>query len=83
MSAIEHLLHVVDRYGDALGLSDATVSTRVFNDGKRVATLRRGGDIGVRSFENALTWFSDHWPADASWPADVPRPTPTNSEAAA
>ena len=30
-----------------------------------------------------MQWFSDHWPADAPWPQDIPRPAPTPDSPAA
>ena len=85
MLTIEHLLTVVDAFRDARGVSDSRVSTLLFNDGKRITTLRKGGDIGSRSLAAAFQWFSDHWPEPAKWPADVQRPVKTvaSSEASA
>ena len=55
----------------------------MFNDGKRIGLLRKGGDIGSRSLVIAFQWLSDHWPAGAVWPDDVPRPARTEPEVAA
>ncbi|MDE2106604.1 MAG: hypothetical protein KGL39_55830 [Patescibacteria group bacterium] len=74
MDAIEQILALTDRFSAATGLSDATISTRLFNDGKRIGKLRSGGDVGTRHFAATIRWFSDAWPADAPWPADVARP---------
>lgn len=75
MDHIQKLLKVVDAFGGGK-MADATISTRVFNDGKRIAILRRGGDIGTRRLQIALQWFSDNWPEDAEWPPLVERPVP-------
>lgn len=45
-------------------------------------TGRRVG-CSIRTYERALRWFSDHWPADLAWPADVPRPPKSHTEDAA
>ena len=74
MNAIHHLLQLVDAYRAARQLSDARVSTLVFNDGSKVKTLREGRDIGVRTAMRAVQWFSDNWPEGAEWPEDVERP---------
>lgn len=74
MIRLEHLLTTVEAYRAATGLAEATISTRVLKDGKRLAALRAGRDIGILRLEEAMRWFSDHWPADAVWPSDVPRP---------
>jgi hypothetical protein len=76
MTAIIQLLTLVDAYRAATDLAEATVSSRVFFDGKRIASLRSGGDVGAMRLDRAIQWFSDNWPANAVWPADVPRPAP-------
>ncbi|WP_371346247.1 hypothetical protein [Ancylobacter sp. IITR112] len=78
MDAIEHLFRICTSYSAATGLSEATISTRLFRDGKGLARIRAGGDIGARRLERAMQWFAANWPEGAEWPADVPRPdTPT------
>jgi hypothetical protein len=76
MLPIIQLLTLVDAYCNATNLAEATVSSRVFFDGKRVGSLRTGGDIGVLRLQRAMQWFSDNWPADQPWPADIRRPAP-------
>ncbi|KAB7782133.1 hypothetical protein [Methylorubrum populi] len=58
------------------------MSTMMFNDGKRIGLLRKGGDIGSRSLVVAFQWLSDRWPEGAVWPDDVPRPAQTEPSAA-
>lgn len=82
MYGINALLSIVDAYRQAHKVSDARVSTLVFNDGGRIAMLRDGKDIGTRRLERAIQWFSDNWPAEAVWPADVPRPAVSQEVAA-
>ena len=78
MSSIEHLLTVAHSYADLEGIELSTVSSRAFNDGKKLDAIEAGADIQVRRLERAMQWFSDNWP-DASWPADIPRPAPSES----
>lgn len=73
MSSIEHLLTVARRYAELEGVGLSTVSSRAFDDGKKLPAIESGADIQVRRLERAMQWFSDNWP-DAAWPADVPRP---------
>jgi hypothetical protein len=82
MDAITQLFRLVDEYRRVRGVSDARVSTLVFNDGQRIEQLRAGSDIGSRRLDRALLWFSENWPADAEWPADVPRPASAEGAAA-
>ena len=47
MSHIDTLLLLADHYCLAEGIAPATLSTRLFNDGKRIGVLRGGGDAVV------------------------------------
>ena len=38
--------------------------------------LCSGADITTRRATRIVQWFSDHWPTDLEWPADIPRPDP-------
>lgn len=80
---IAQLLQLAEIYCTATGRSMARVSTLIFNDGKKFALLARGTDLNTRSFESAMQWFSDNWPADADWPEAVLRPEPVCSSGVA
>ncbi len=54
---IQDLFRVIENYRVARGVSDARVSTLVFNDGAKIADLRAGRDIGARRLERAIGWF--------------------------
>jgi hypothetical protein len=74
MTSLEAFLDLIDRYCCSVKLAEATVSSRLFNDGKRVASLRAGSDIGIRRLHQALQWLSEHWPTDLDWPDSINRP---------
>jgi len=68
MSGIEQLLIIARRYAEIEKVPLSTVSSRVFNDGKKLRALEGGADISVGRFEQAVRWFSLNWPADAPRP---------------
>jgi hypothetical protein len=72
MSGIDQLLKLARRYAELKGVPLSTVSSRVFDDGKKLAALEGGADINVKRLERALAWFSDNFP-EGEWPSDVPR----------
>ena len=74
MLNIDHLLTIADAYGQAAKVEDKTISSRVFQDSKKLGAIRGGADITVGRYNAALEWFSANWPDDATWPHDVPRP---------
>jgi hypothetical protein len=82
MNQIEAILHLSEVYGAARKVREATVSTLVFRDGKRLASLRSGCDLRLRTASSALLWFSDNWPDSAVWPADIVRPHVSETVAA-
>lgn len=73
MLQIAHLLALADAYEEAVGISDTTLSFRIFGDSKKLAALRGDADITTGRFNEALGWFAKHWPKDADWPAGVSR----------
>ncbi|MFG1262341.1 hypothetical protein [Xanthobacter aminoxidans] len=74
MTLVSQLLIVTDAFSRARGLSQSRVATLLFNDGKKLALLRAGGDLVTGSYERALCWLSENWPEDAPWPSEVRRP---------
>lgn len=73
MIQISDLIAIADQYKAAAGVdSDTTVSSRVFDDTKKLTALRtNGADITVGRFNAALEWFAANWPKDAAMPADL------------
>lgn len=83
MSQIDHFLKCVEIYCAYSGRAEATLSSRVFHDGKRIAAIREGSDVGLRRMAVAMRWLSENWPEGLPWPEDVPRPSAdTHREAA-
>ncbi|MCZ7564725.1 MAG: hypothetical protein M5U08_13875 [Burkholderiales bacterium] len=74
MSAIDQLLQLSRIYIAAERCELSTLSSRMFNDGKKLGAIERGGDIQVRRCERAIRWLSDNWPATTPWPAEIERP---------
>lgn len=52
------------------------MSTRVFADGKRLTSIRKGGEVGARRLGRSIAWFSAHWPEGVVWPDGIARPAP-------
>ena len=74
MNTVDAFLILVDTFSSSVKLAEATVSSRLFNDGKRISGIRGGSDIGVRRLQVAISWLSDHWPEGVIWPDYIPRP---------
>lgn len=79
MLEIAHLLMLADEFQRVAGVSDTTLSFRVFGDSKKLAALRCGSDITTARFNAAFVWFSVNWPSGALWPSQVARPEEANS----
>lgn len=75
MNETSHLISLADEYLRATGAKDVTLSFWVFNDSKKLTSLRGGSDITLGRFNASLRWFSEHWPDGAVWPANIARPT--------
>lgn len=77
MIDLDQFLRLALTYRDALEVPTTTVSWRVFGDSKKLDALADGADIQSRRLVAAWHWFAEHWPTDANWPVDVPRPLPS------
>jgi len=74
MSGIEKLLRLAKLYAQAEGVELSTVSSRIFDDGKKLSALQEGRDIQVRRCEKAIEWLSSNWTTKAEWPSEIARP---------
>lgn len=72
------LLTVARAYCTATGRSMARVATLIHDQGALFKKLEAGGSCTIATFDKAMRWFSDHWPASAVWPEGVTRPTPSD-----
>lgn len=70
----EMLIALAEAYAEHNRLTLSTVSTYAADDGKYFRNLREGAGLTLRKAERLLHWFSDNWPSDLDWPADIPRP---------
>ena len=78
MTLTARILELLDRYCGATGRSPATVAALICNQSTLFSRLRAGGSCQIDTWERAVQWFSDNWPAGAEWPDAVDRPTPTD-----
>lgn len=74
MTGIDQLLAIARKYAELERVELSTVSSRAFDDGKKLIALESGADIQVRRLERAMQWFSDNWPDSADWPTGIFRP---------
>lgn len=79
MSYRQQLIHLIEAYAAARGMSTARASTIALNAGHTYQSLLDGKDITIGRFERAMLWFSQNWPEGASWPDGVERPKPDQS----
>jgi hypothetical protein len=74
MLSPDELLKVARAYRLATGYSLVTIGRRSCNNDKIYKRIADGGGALTLSIERATDWFIANWPADAAWPAGVPRP---------
>lgn len=83
MAMKDQIVLVADVYASAVGVGRKRLSTIVFNRGAKLDGIANGGDLATSTFEKAMQWFSDNWPAEATWPDNIIRPEPTKTMEAA
>lgn len=77
-----HLIALAEALAAHRSLSIWRVSFLVRGDGMFFRRLGEGKSCTLRTAALVFQWFSDNWPADLEWPADIARPTPSKKEAA-
>lgn len=83
------LLQMADAFRAAAGIErETTLSSRIFDDSKRLTNLRGAGDITIGSFTRAMAYMAANWPEGQDLPPALtpylPRPdVATDGEAAA
>lgn len=70
----DDIIALADTFARSTGLARSTLSTRVFQDGKVIDRLMRGGDLTTLRAAKAGEWFAAHWPDGIEWPPAVVRP---------
>ena len=73
----EQLILVSNAYCSATGIGRGTVSHKVFKASHVLPNIEAGRDLQTQTFERAMQYFSDNWPARKAWPKGVKRPVPS------
>lgn len=75
------ILTLTDAYKSATGVTDKTVSHRMFNDGKKLTAIRDGRvGMTVVRFNQSAVWFHRNWPDGCDWPLSIERPTEAEAQ---
>ncbi|WP_306049263.1 hypothetical protein [Oceaniradius stylonematis] len=70
-----NLLELAERFCEARGLKESTVGRMCAADGEFFSRLRDGKSFTARKYDAVVRWFSENWPEEHGWPAQVIRPT--------
>lgn len=77
-----HLLTLAQTYAAHVERGLHTVAGRVGVHGRFFTRLAEDGECRLSAYKQAYSWFDQNWPADLTWPQDIPRPSPQKPEAA-
>lgn len=83
MTLRDQFLTLARLYAQAEGIGLAALSSRVFNDSKKIPALAAGRDFTTARYEAGVRYIAARWPADIAWPDGVHRPAPLPEESAA
>ncbi|MCF7778042.1 hypothetical protein GLP59_10360 [Sulfitobacter sp. M220] len=70
----EQLTELAETMATHIGRSEATLSNKAAGNATLFERLRGGKGCTIQTAQRAMVWFSENWPADLEWPADIPRP---------
>tara|TARA_R110002124_G_scaffold122845_8_gene281494 strand:- start:117 stop:416 length:300 start_codon:yes stop_codon:yes gene_type:complete len=76
----QYLTQLADLLARFSGRSEATISQKIVGHARLFSRLNSGSGCNAHTYQNAMNWFSEHWPADLEWPADIPRPDVSRNE---
>ena len=68
------LLTLSNQYAARVDRKPATISNWIVGHARLFRRLEDDKGCTVETYNRTLQWFSDHWPADLPWPADIQRP---------
>lgn len=78
------IIRIAALYAEAAGgLPETTVSSRVFNDSKKLRMMRAGAGITLGRYNMAMRWFAAFWPEGRARPAELTRYLSASGEDAA
>ncbi len=78
MTTSDAITQLAQRYADHRQIALSTVGRLAMGHGHFFLRLEEGR-VTIRRAERALQWFSAHWPEGLEWPADIPRPDPSEN----
>ena len=68
------LIDLASTYERLAGVTPSSSGKRALNDNTFFSRIAKGDGFNVKTFDRLVQWFSDQWPENAEWPADLPRP---------
>ncbi len=77
----KQLLDLCHRHGEASNLTPGVLGKASLRDHTFFRRIEQGENFTVKTFDKVVQWFSDHWPEDATWPSDIPRPEQSADDA--
>jgi len=77
MVTASDILRLAQIFAAATGIKVTTISSRVFDDSKKLSAIESGADLTLTRAITAMQWFSDNWPDGEAWPDDMVRPAPS------
>ncbi|MCQ8240557.1 hypothetical protein [Rhizosaccharibacter radicis] len=81
MNYRKQLIELAERFAAARKLSEARIANLAGRDGRFFTRMREGKGCKVDTMLSTIQFFSNHWPTDAVWPAEIKRPAPSESAA--
>ena len=75
MIDLSELFPLFDEFCRLSGISESTLSSRLYGESKKIALLRAGGGLTVDRFNYTVRYLDGLWPEGAVWKSKLPRPS--------
>jgi len=66
MIQITSLIDAANAFCEAASIPETALSSRMFNDAKKLTALRNGAGITVARYNAALVWLYQNWPENTA-----------------
>lgn len=75
MIDLHDLFPLFDEFCRVAGISQSTLSSRLYRESKKISLMRSGGGLTVDRYNETVLYLDMNWPDGAVWSGRIKRPS--------